>query len=710
MRRQFLILLSAVITVSFVITAILAYVQYASKVEDNAEQMIRPRLMDTMESLLRVEGTVDVLNRVNDASTVDRAYGVAEIVMLKPDIIHQQEELQGICNRLGAEQITITDEHGIVEGAVPRVLVGRNIRDEEDYIPVTTLSEKGEEVVATTDGTTGHGMQFANVRRLDRPGRVRVGFRTVQEQRLSDEASLVNSPIRLRLGQGGTIIVFRRGVCLTHGRTPLTETELLALKPGKVHKLTTGEDKKMYVYAMEKDGNRLVGLLPAKEVYGRGLHTAKVMVVSNLILFLIMFLLVSWLLQRIVVRGISRVNEALMEITEGNFERKVEVRTSPEFVRLSNGINFMVDSLRSVGEERQAHVRRDLELARTIQTTALPNKFPPFPGVEHFDLYAACLQASEVGGDFYDFSMPDENHLHFLVADVDASGIAAALFMMRAMSVIRTLSRSGDSPEKIITEANIELCEGNQTGIHMAIFYGCLDITTGQLEYVNAGQLRNLRQSEGGTYRPLTSRADYVLGDQPDMPYHARSARLLPGDRLLLLTEGVLNATNANNVPFSEKRLIEALQTEAPTVTEVLQLVKTALRQHLEGKRMGKDVTMLALQYNGAPSNETLYEFSAGQTEEAVDGISTQMEEFFAAPSDIARVQEALRSVLQTLRPGTPVRMQVQCTEQLARLQLTFPPPRFNPLEQVTALPVDEADYAFSAKHENTITLCKNLI
>lgn len=710
MRRQFLLLLSAVIFIAFIITAILVYFQYTGKVEDNAEQMIKPRLTDTMNTLMRIEGAVDVLNRVNNVGTMNRASGVAEIVMLKPDIIHNQEELQGICNRLGAEQIAITDEHGIVEGAVPASLIGHNIKDEEDYIPIITLSEKGEEVITPMRGQTGHGMQFANVSRLDRPGRVRLGFRTNQEQRLSDDAALVNSAIKLRLGESGTIVVFRRGVCLTHDKASMTETELLSLAPGKIHEVTSAEDEKMYAYALENNGNRLVGILPAKEVYGRDLHTAKITVISNLILFAIMFGLVWWLLQRIVLRGISRIDDALKEITEGSFEYKVDVMTCPEFVRLSNGINFMVDSLRSAGEERQAHVRRDLELARTIQSTALPNRFPPFPDVEHFDIFATCLQANEVGGDFYDFSMPDTEHLHFLVADVDASGIGAALFMMRAMSIIRTLSRSGGSPAEIITEANIELCEGNQTGIHMAIFYGCLDITSGQLQYVNAGRMCNLRQSEGGVYQPLTTRADYVLGDQPDMPFHTRTARLLPGDRLVLFTEGVLNTANTGNIPFSEARLIETLQTDAPTVTDVLQLVKTSLRRYSEDENMKKDVTMLALQFNGAPSNETLYEFSAGSAAEVNEGISAQMEELFAAPSDITKVREALSSVLRTLKPETLVRMQVTCTEKLARIQLSFPSPKFNPLELLPHLPVEEAVYAFSAKHENTITLCKNLI
>lgn len=685
-------------------TAGLVYFQFSSHLKERAEQMMQTRLSDMLDLLTHVEKAVGFLARVNDASTTDRAQGLAEILQLNPSVLHDQEALQGICNRLGAEQLAITDEHGIVEAAVPNSLVGQNLQEEDNSIPIITLSEKGKEVVTTGDVGASHSMQFANVRRQDRPGRVRIGFRT----RLEQQATADNTPVKMVLGSKGTIVVFRRGVLLTRERTAFSETDLLALKPGQVEE-KEADGESYYVYAVDRGGYRLVGVLPAREIYGASLHTVQVMMASNLVLFLMMFGVVSWLLQRVVIQGISQVNEALLEITEGDLERKVEVDTSPEFVRLSNGINFMVDSLRSVGEERQSHVQRDLELARTIQSTALPNKFPPFPNVQQFDLVATCMQANEVGGDFYDFAMPDEKHLHFLVADVDASGIAAALFMMRAMSIIRTLTRAGGSLEYIVSEANRELCQGNQTGIHMSLLYASLDISTGRMEYVNAGHMHSLHSNRNGEYEPLTTRADYVLGNRSDMPFHTEEIQLAPGDRIFLYTEGVLNATNTHNIPFSEVRLREVLRGELPTVSDVLQMVKSSLRQYLEGGRMGKDVTMLALEYRGEPSHEMEMEFVAGDVEAAEADVGAHMEEVFAAPADISDMQESLRKVAGALPDGTPLRMIFRCTEQRSELHVIYPAPPFNPLEHTEKLPLDEATYDFNEHQENTITLCKNL-
>lgn len=709
MRRQFLLRLSAYIFAAFLLTAGLVYFQFTARLEDRAEQMIKTRLNDMLDFMLHVERAVSSLNRVNNASTTDRANALAEIISLNPDVLHNQEQLQGICNRLGAEQIAITDADGIIEAAVPDSLVGRNLADGESMIPIVSLSDRGNEILAEVSDISRGSMQFANVKRQDGPGRVRLGFRTRLEQQARAESSLDNTPLKLRLGKDGLIIIFRRGVCLTHERPVVSETELLALEPGRVH-MVHADNMDFYAYAVDANGYRLVGVLPAQEVYGAGWRTVKVMVTSNLLLFMLIFGVVSWLLQRIVLRGIFQVNETLMEITEGDLERKVDVTTCPEFVRLSNGINFMVDSLRSVGEERQSHVKRDLELARTIQNTVLPNKFPAFPNVEQFDLYATCIQASEVGGDFYDFSMPDKKHLHFLVADVDASGIAAALFMMRAMTIIRTLTRAGGTPQSIVSETNRELCQGNQTGIHMALFYGKLDITTGLLEFVNAGRLHSLHQTSSDRYDLLTPHADYVLGDQTDTQFHTETRQLAPGDRLFLYTEGVLNATNTNNIPFSEARLKYVLHDNLPTVTDVLQGVRSSLRQYLDGERMERDVTMLALEYLGEPTKEMMFDFTTGQVEEAASHVTRLMEEFLVAPADITALQDALRTIVRVLPVSTPVRLKFGCTRQRAEMQLHFPAPQYNPLEHSHVVAMDESLYNFTDNQGNIVQLCKNLI
>lgn len=713
MRRTFLIWLSAVLFASFIITGTLVYSQFANHSRERAEQMMATRLNDILELFMHAERSVSFLSRANDSSTLDRTRALAEIVSLNPQILLNQEDLQGICNLLGAEQIAICNAKGVVEAAVPESFVGYNLEEGDDIHLLTGGDERqGLELcspIAAADTENQGVMQYASVRRLDKEGVVRLGFRTRLEQVSRQESSIDRSTAKLRIGLNGRVVVFRHGVRVSgRGKASISQTELLAIPPDQVAELTVdGED--YFLYAVDGGGYRLVGVVPVKEVYQSSWGAVTTLLLSNLLLFFIMFAVVSWLLQRIVLRGISKVNESLREITEGNLEKRVDVTDSLEFARLSNGINFMVDSLRSVGEERQQGIKRALELARTIQTTVLPDKFPAFPNITAFDLYACCLQASEVGGDFYDFSMPDDKHLHFLVADVDASGIPAALFMMRAMSIVRTLAKGGTSPISIVTETNRELCEGNQTGIRMALFYASLNIETGELEYVNAGRLCALRQHRGGDYEPLQGTVDYILGEQKDATFHTSYDVLEYEDRLLLYTEGVLRVTNTNNTPFSEKHLQETLRTEAATATDVLHLVRSSLRQYAQGQRFRRDITMLCLEFKGAPSNQTSLTLAAGDAAEAEALIAEQLEELFAAPLDIADVQNSVTTVLATLPPELPVRMEMYCTEKEAELSLSYPPPPFNPLEHTPALPLDQVTFEYIEDKENKLTLWKTL-
>lgn len=714
MRRTFLIWLSAVICATFIMTGILVYGQFSRSARERAAQVMSTRLYDMLELFEHAENSISYLSKANEASAADRARALAEIIKLNPAILQRQEDLQGVCNRLGAEQIAVSNEDGVVEAAVPASFIGASLSAVDGIHLASDEADAAESEIYAPDApeeSTGQGvMKLVDVRRLDKPGIVHLAFRTRYEQASREESSFDSPAMRLTLGEGGRVIVFRRGIRVSHGGVPIPQAELMALPANRMRELSA-DGKTYYVCAVDGDDFRLVGVLSSQEVYGSSLGAVQSVLFSNLFFFIIMFIVVSYLLHRIVLRGLSKVNEALRDITEGDLEKRVNVGDSPEFTRLSNGINFMVDSLRSVGEERQQSIKRGLELARTLQSTVLPTKFPAFPDINRFDLYAASYQANDVGGDFYDYSMPDEEHLHFLVADVDASGFPAALYMMRAMTIIRAIARSGVAPVHIVTEANRELCEDNQTGIRMALFYGSLNINSGELEYVCAGRLCSLVQRAGGEYAALPGMVDSVLGEKADADFHAQRLTLEPQDRIFLVTEGALNASNTNNTPFNERRLQEVLRAEAPTVADVLQLVRSSLRQFVDGSKITKDIAMLCMEYKGDLGNCSQLSFVAAEKQEAADFIEQHMEEIFAAPLDIDDVQKSVGLVLGHLPPETELRMELVCTEHEAQICLIYDPPALNPLELISdALPVDRTAFEYIENKENRLTLWKTLM
>lgn len=709
MRKTFLLWLLAVICTSFLVTGALVYTQFAHHARERAESMMAARLNDMLELLSHAERSSSYLMRINDTSTLDRTRALADIINLRPKLLTEQEELQGICNRLGAERLLISDENGTVIAAVPRKEIGYNLAQKDDTIPfLECISSPGLELSlrATEGDSEQRALQHAAVHRLDSPGVVALTFRMRVEQEARETDSIYQTMTNLRLGEDAHVFVFRRGALIS-GETNVSQAALLALPPNKAIELEINE-KDYYAYAVEGSGYRLVGAVSAERIVQASFESVKFLMLSNLILFIIMFAVVSYLLQRFVVRSISRVNESLREITEGNLEKRVDVVNSPEFTKLSNGINFMVESIKALGEEKNQSVNRDLKLARTIQSTAMPNTFPAYPNITAFDLYAICLPAQTVGGDFYDFFMPDSKHLNFLVADVDASGIPAALFMMQSMSIIRAHAQSGKAPVDVVTAANLELCKGNnQSGVCMALFYGTLDIETGVMDYVNAGGMHALVQRVDGDYEMVPCYTSTMLGEQENTQFHTAAMKLSPEDRIFLYTEGVVHAANAANTPFGEARLQETLRESAPTVADVLQLVRAALRQHTGKVELQKDVTMLCIEYRGALGNIISFTLPAGNVQEADAFVAEHLEELFVAPLDISDLQFSVRSLLEALPPEQSVDIHMDCTEELGRITLVWQGENDNILEKVGSLPVDRSHHEYSETEGNKLTIQK---
>lgn len=711
MRKTFLLWLLAVICTTFIATGALVYVQFARHSRDRAEKLMAARLSDMLELFMHAERSTSYLGRVNDASTLDRTRALADIINLRPSILVNQEELQGICNRLGAERAAISDENGTVIAAVPASEVGYNLAQSDETIPfLDCVAAPGYELSLRSQSGDAErlSLQHAAVHRLDSPGVVILTFRMRVEQEAREAESLSRLTGNLRLGENGLIYVFRRGALLSGDPSGISQAVLLALPANQALELSIGHED-YYAYAVDGDGFRLVGAIPAQRVYRASIQSVQALLISNLILFSVMFAIVSYLLQRFVVRSISRVNETLHEITEGNLEKRVDVENSPEFARLSNGINFMVESIKALGEEKSQRIHHDLELARSIQSSVLPNRFPAFPDITAFDLHAVCLPSEIVGGDFYDFFLSaDGKKLSFLVADLDASGVPAAMFMMRSMSIIRTLARAGKSPVELVTQLNHDLCRGNDAGICMALFFGTLEIETGVLDYVNAGGLHALVQRVGGEYEMVPCYTGTMIGEHEGTQFYTAAMRLEPEDRIFLYTEGVVHAANAAKTPFGEARLQETLRVEAPTVTDVLVQVRAALRQHCGGSALQKDVTMLCLEYRGALGNLLSLNLPAGELAEADKFLTECLENLLIAPVEIADMQHSLKTLLSALEPQQEVILQLDCTEELGRVTLIWVGEQHNPLDAATDLPVDRAHYEYLPDEgANKLTLQK---
>ena len=261
-------------------------------------------------------------------------------------------------------------------------------------------------------------------------------------------------------------------------------------------------------------------------------------------------------------------------------------------------VGFVISSF--VRQQMRAQAAKDLKMAKDIQLSALPNVFPPFPDETRFDIWASMQTAREVGGDFYDFYFTSVDRVLFLVADVSGKGVPAAMFMMRAKTLIKSSAQTGKPLAQVFQEANDALCEGNSSSTFVTAWAGELNITTGHVTYVNAGHNPPVLR-HGGKVEYLKSRSSLVLGAMPGVHYHVGELQLAPNDAIYLYTDGITEQPNASGELYGEDRLLKTLSDCTYRRDAVLKAVLADVNRHAAGVEQADDCTQLVMRYRGDP-------------------------------------------------------------------------------------------------------------
>ena len=404
---------------------------------------------------------------------------------------------------------------------------------------------------------------------------------------------------------GGIIIADSNGVIVSDsadntgrrlssiGMTFPVETE-----PDRTFRATLyGNDAICMYNTME--GYYIITYITAQEAMFSRNFSFSILIVMEIVLFAVIFLLVYFLVKKLVVDNIHKINASLEKITGGNLDVKVAVHSNDEFTSLSDDINSTVETLKQYIAEAAARIDAELEFARNIQLSALPSVFPPYPERGEFEIFATMDTAKEVGGDFYDFYFLGEKQLAFLIADVSGKGIPAALFMMRAKTVIKSLAGSGIPIAEVFRRANEKLCEGNDAGMFVTAWLGVLDVETGGVEFVNAGHNPPILVQQGqAAYLKMAS--GLMLGAMEGVEYQAGSFTLAPEDMVFLYTDGLPEAINPQTEGFGKDRVQQTLQAEAATpVEKLLPAVHAHLDAFVGNAEQFDDITMLALRFKG---------------------------------------------------------------------------------------------------------------
>ena len=359
----------------------------------------------------------------------------------------------------------------------------------------------------------------------------------------------------------------------------------------------------LYVFKFV-EGYCIIAAMPKAEAMFMRDASLYTSIFMQVLIFAALFVFIYVLIKRVIINNLKKINDTLGQITQGDLNATVDVRSNEEFASLSDDINSTVSTLKRYIAEAAARIDKELEYAKQIQLSALPTNFPDG---DDYSLYATMMAAKEVGGDFYDFYKLSDNTVAFLAADVSGKGIPAAMFMMTAKTIIKDLAERGLPVNEIFTQANEKLCENNESGMFVTAWMGILDLTTGLVKFANAGHNPPLLKRADGSFEYLKTRAGFVLAGMEGVRYRPGEITLNPGDRLFLYTDGVPEATNVDNKLYGEDRLLTFMnQNSTMEATSLLPALKANIDEFVGEAPQFDDITMLMFDYKPQKGGATM--------------------------------------------------------------------------------------------------------
>ena len=585
---QFQRILVNIVLIGFIASTVFSLLLQNEISKKETDELLRMNILDAV---------ADVKSQSNDALLSINRVVVNEIELF-PD-----SDLEEMKKRFNVSEIDIIDENGIIIAS-----------SEEENIGFDMASgEQSREFLCLLEGTEYYVQEYRPMAKdssvMHKYSGIAVdgGFIQVAygEKEFYEDMGerLKNVATYRHIGESGNILIFdSEGNVVSNSLadSDIENTEYhVELDPNGTEEYTVYRAKindiDYYYMFTNTEGFQIFATLPSAEAD----FSKKLSVYLNLFLESVIFgaLIVAlyFIIKVLIINNIQKINDSLAEITEGKLDNEVNIRTNKEFISLSDGINATVASLKHFIAEANERIDNELKYARQIQSSALPSLFPDR---EEFEIYALMDPAKEVGGDFYDFYLIRHHILVFLVADVAGKGIPASLFMMRAKTILKTYAENNISISDIFTNANYQLCEGNDAGMFVTAWMGFLNLETGELKYVNAGHNRPLIRRNGGQFEYLRGPAGFVLGGMEGIVYKEQNTVLNPGDEIFLYTDGVTEATNCDHELYGDDRLNEcANRCIGLNAKDLCNRIKEEVEAFYEGNEQFDDITELSMQF-----------------------------------------------------------------------------------------------------------------
>ncbi len=512
-------------------------------------------------------------------------------------------------------EISLVDDRGIVINSTNPDMIDFDLRDSEYTAEYLTLLEK-EEYFAKDfypnpfEKYPGLKMAYAAHSFFDHSYIILMGF-DEEAYRANLEDAFNNHMKNVRIGLSGYLISCYPDKSFI-ARSEILETEdesfsaenVLPTEVGETRETITGlYGKNSYVLAKRNRDYYLIAAYPVAEADRLRNRDNTVYVSLFLMVLGILFVVMIILMRDHVLMDVRDIHTSLKKITEGDLEEKVNVGSSLEFYDLSRGINETVDNLKERIKIAGEQMAKEMENARRIQESAVPKNFPEH---EAFGIFASMNTAEAVGGDFYDFFMIGEERLAFVMADVAGKGMPAALYMMRAKTLIRTFAEQGLSIEEVAAETNRKLCEDASDAMFVTAWLGFLDLKNGLISYVHAGHTLPVLIGEDTHF--VKQKINMVLGGLKKSKYTKQQITLKPGESLFLYTDGVTEAKAPSGDMYGEERLLKLIDHRGDEIKSyegndrcraACRIIYEDVENFASGAAQYDDITMMWITYKG---------------------------------------------------------------------------------------------------------------
>ncbi|MBQ4244811.1 MAG: SpoIIE family protein phosphatase [Clostridia bacterium] len=414
------------------------------------------------------------------------------------------------------------------------------------------------------------------------------------------------------------------------------------------------------------DGKGDAAAIVAAEMSVSGINSALAEILAGMLIPVVAIMLLAMLvlyniIKRKIIRPIITLQSATEEIVEHIDSDKpvdIDVHTNDEIEMLADSFTEMNEKLRDYIRQNAAitaekeRIGAELELATKIQADMLPNIFPAFPEREDFDIYAVMTPAKEVGGDFYDFFLIDDNRLALVMADVSGKGVPAALFMMMSKILIQNQVLSGKSPAEALEAVNSQICSNNREEMFVTVWLGILDLKTGLLTAANAGHEKPIVKKAGGEFEVFNDRHGFVIGGMDGMKYKDYQIQLDRGSKVFVFTDGVVEATSEDDELFGTQRTLDALNSVKDETPETL-LKKTeeAVNAFVGNASPFDDLTMLCVSFTGKDDDdeEITIDNEISEIPRAVDFVAERTESLSFSFKDRNQIEVAVDEIISNI-------------------------------------------------------------